>query len=146
MSAQTETEKRTDYIAGLYALAAALDNDPDLPLPYHGASSELLVFVDTKAEVVTYARLLHGKVDKVVTDDPNYGFTIRGTLAGLRVSVFAPRNEVCERVVVGTREVTREVPDPEALAAVPTTTVTEVVDDVVWECRPLLAPAESVVG
>jgi hypothetical protein len=44
--------------------------------------------------------------------------------------------------VVGTREVTEEVPDPEALAAVPKVTVTRTVEDVRWECRPLLAEAQ----
>lgn len=54
------------------------------------------------------------------------------------LDVYAARDDVCERVVTGTREVTEEVPDPDALAKVPTTTVTKVVEDVEWKCRPLL--------
>lgn len=57
----------------------------------------------------------------------------------VKVDVYAGRDEVCERVVVGTREVTEEVPDPEALAAVPTVSVTKTVEDVEWKCLPLLA-------
>lgn len=53
--------------------------------------------------------------------------------------VYAGRGEVCERIVTGTREVTKEVPDPKALAEVPKVTVTETVEDVEWKCTPLLA-------
>jgi hypothetical protein len=134
------TTDRTAYTAGLRALADALDNDLDLPLPYHGSRiAALSIFTEKKDEVVAYARLLPGKVDKAVTDG-HYGFELRGALHGLNVLVYAPREEVCERVVRGTREITREVPDPQALTAVPTTTVTETVEDVEWVCRPLLAP------
>jgi hypothetical protein len=61
---------------------------------------------------------------------------------GLKVKVTTYRDAVCERVVTGTREVTREVRDPDALAAVPTTTVTETVEDVEWVCAPLTAPEQ----
>ncbi|MCU1592461.1 MAG: hypothetical protein JWP11_3717 [Frankiales bacterium] len=131
---------RAGYIAGLRALADALEADTALPLPDEGTSSELSVFVQTKTEAVAYARLLPGKVDKKVTDG-HYGFELHGSLHGLRVLIYAPRAEVCERVVTGTREVTRVIRDPEALAAVPTTTVVETVEDVEWRCTPLLAPA-----
>jgi hypothetical protein len=50
---------------------------------------------------------------------------------------------VCERVVTGTRLETKEVPDPEALKAVPLVTVTETVEDVEWRCMPLLADLTS---
>lgn len=62
------------------------------------------------------------------------------------LSVYAPRGEVCERVVVGTREVTEEVPDPDALAAVPRVTVTKTVEDVQWVCKPLLGDATGGVA
>jgi hypothetical protein len=132
------TYDRTGYTAGLRALADALDSNPDLPLPYDGTLSRLTVFAHTKGEAAAYARVLPGRVDKKVYDG-TYGFSLLGSLHGLDVVVYAPREEVCERVVVGTRTVTREVQDAEALAAVPTTTITETVEDVRWECRPLLA-------
>lgn len=53
--------------------------------------------------------------------------------------IYAERSRVCERVVKGTREVTKEVPDPEVLKAVPKVTVTETVEDFEWVCKPLLA-------
>lgn len=64
-------------------------------------------------------------------------------LGPVKVQFIADRDEVCERVVVGTREVTEEVPDPDALAAVPKITVTKTVEDVEWRCGSLLAPDGS---
>jgi hypothetical protein len=57
------------------------------------------------------------------------------------IEVYGKRAEVCERVVVGTEEVEEEVPDPEALAAVPKVKVTKTVEQVKWVCRLLLAAA-----
>ena len=135
-------QERTDYIAGLRALADALDEDTSLPLPYDGKSSALSVFTDTKAECLAYARLL-GRADKKYTDSDSYGFELHGSLLGLSLLVYAPRDQVCTKVVLGTREVTEEIPDPTALAAVPTITVTKAVEDIRWECVPLLAEKSS---
>jgi hypothetical protein len=66
------------------------------------------------------------------------------------LDVYAERDQVCERVVVGTHEETCEEQDPEALAAVPVRAVTKTVEDVRWECTPILAaesaPAECKCG
>lgn len=53
------------------------------------------------------------------------------------VHVYTHRADVCERVVVGTEQVVKEVPDP----AAPKVTVTETVEKVEWRCTPLLAAA-----
>lgn len=138
----TDLDPRAGYIAGLRKLADALERDETLPLPYFGASphvARLSVFVKTKTEVVAYARLMGKAEKKVDNDSPHFGFELEGAVDGLHLVVVAPRSEICERVVTGTETVTREVPDPEALAAVPTTTVTETVEKVEWICSPLLA-------
>jgi len=55
---------------------------------------------------------------------------------GVTVEAFTDRDTVCRKVVTGTREVTREMPDP----AAPVVTVTETVEDYEWVCdEPLLA-------
>ena len=98
---------RTGYIKGLRALADILDNNPALPLPWDGGhASRLSIFVETREQAAGYARLIPGKVIKKVTDSSAYGFELRGSIAGLRVLVYAPRPEVCERVVTGSHEVT----------------------------------------
>lgn len=136
----TTTDQRNAYIAGLRRLADALDTDPDLPLPYHGADVHAMVFCQTKEQLVAWSRILTGKAEKHVDNDSDaYGFRLKGQVIGVKVDVLVNRAEVCERIVTGTREVTREVPDPDALAAVPTMTVTETVEDIEWVCSPLLA-------
>lgn len=137
---------RTAYIAGLRRIADALEADPDLRLPYDGAVSEFPVFTYTREQLVAWARVLDGKRDKEVTEDKGFGFELHGSVAGFRVLVYAPRDQVCMRRVVGTREVTEEVPDPDALAAVPTVTVTKTVEDVEWDCGPILASREQVTA
>lgn len=145
---------RAGYIAGLRALADALEQQPDLPLPdapgpregqshvawYLFGSGAGLGYEQQKVQAAAIVRALPGRFDKVENDTL---FRFRGKLGALPIEVIVDRPAVCERVVTGTREVVREVPDPEALAAVPTTTVTETVEDVRWECRPLLAPADE---
>lgn len=71
-------------------------------------------------------------------DDTWGAVTLRMPNGLVNIWVYASRSEVCERVVKGTREVTKEVPDPEALKAVPKVTVTETVEDVEWVCMPIL--------
>jgi hypothetical protein len=57
------------------------------------------------------------------------------------VQVYTDREAVCERVVVGSHEEVVEEKDPEALAAVPTITRTVTVEDVEWQCKPLMDAA-----
>lgn len=60
-------------------------------------------------------------------------------LRGLTLKLVELRAEVCERVVTGTTTVTEEVPDPDYIAAAPTTTVTREVEQVEWKCTPILS-------
>jgi hypothetical protein len=47
------------------------------------------------------------------------------------VETFTDRGTVCRKVVTATREITREISDPDA----PTVTVTETVEDYDWICE-----------
>lgn len=76
-------------------------------------------------------------------DDTWGSVTLRMPNGRVNIWVYANREEVCERVVIGTREVTEEVPDPEALKAVPKVAVTKTVEDVEWQCHSLLAEVSS---
>lgn len=139
-----EVDERAAYTAGLRALADALDAHPEIPLPFDGIGTTLSIAfhghefeTDRVAAMTSAARLLMPGQRTKHADNAYY--RVRGALHGLRIEVWAMREQVCERVVRGTKHVTREVPDPDALAAVPTTTVTETIEDVEWVCRPLLA-------
>lgn len=135
----TDTD-RAGYTAGLRALADLLDAHPEVPLPYHGTAARMAIYQLSAGREAFAAtvRALPGHKRKEVEGDT---YRVAVDLDGLRLEAVAYRETVCERVVTGTREVTRQVPDPDALAAVPTTTVTETVEDVRWDCLPLTAPA-----
>jgi hypothetical protein len=138
------TTDRAAYTSGLRKFADLLDEHPEIELPLDGSDCAPITTYylgdDAKERVSAFVRAVPGRVNKRY-DDAH--FHAEATLDGLHVRALAYRNAVCERIVTGTREVTEEVPDPKALAAVPTTTVTRTVEDVEWVCAPLLAEAVS---
>jgi hypothetical protein len=73
----------------------------------------------------------------------NLQLRIEGEADGIRYRIALDREVACRRVVTGRRTVTEEIPDPEALAAVPLVAVTREVDVVEWDCLPALAGARS---
>jgi hypothetical protein len=130
--------------AGLRRLADLIEANPELA----GTSSymrALNIWWATGAEhlaALARAGLDHGAtVEKVVHDDL-YSLALRW--GPVTAHALADRGNVCERVVLGVEEVTRSVPDPDALAAVPLVEKTETVERVEWRCPPLLAG--SVAG
>jgi hypothetical protein len=152
----TDTDKRAAFTQGLREIADFLDQNPDVKLPYLGADvwagipehclSIYLtgVFADPRDELAVIARAM-GNASKVVDEDGGRFYVLR-KFGAITLAASADRASVCERVVTGTREVTKEVRDPEALAAVPMVEVTEIVEDVEWVCRPLLKAPTSLLS
>ena len=109
---------RAGYITGLRALADLLEAHDELPLPYNDIHWHFLSGRDDKADLARFARLIGGALTKnTYGDDSSPGgayFELRGRVHGLTVSASAYRNQVCTRVVTGTREVTKTVPAPDA--------------------------------
>lgn len=143
MSDKTVTsDPRTEYTAGLRMLADLLDAHPDLGLPFNGTSMPLTVLVtgkeNQKGKLAAWAKALPGKKSKKSAGVDGDLFKVVASLRGLKVMVLADRDEVCERITTGVRKVTKEVPDPQALAKVPTVTVTEEVETYEWICKPIL--------
>lgn len=139
------TDPRAEYIAGLRAFADLLEQNPDLQLPYHGASTEILIFPAygaQRAELVRWARLLPGRKEKQVRGND---FDLVAKLRGLKLQICCRREEVCEKRVIGTEPVTEMVPDPEALASVPLVERTTEREIVEWVCAPsILADQDQV--
>jgi hypothetical protein len=146
--------ERAAFCDGLEQIAAFLREHPAVPLPYIGSTQagggirptlEIYLYGDNQREDLAVIARAMGKADKVPVDSLARLNVVRH-FAGIALVAVADRDQVCERVVTGTREVTKTVPDPDALAAVPTVEVTEVVEEVEWRCMPLLAdrePAEA---
>lgn len=133
---KTNTDTRAEYIAGLRMLADTLDANPDLELPIYGDRyAPMAVYLvgdeNQRGQLAAWAKALPGRKEKA---DRDTRLDLKGAFRGLHISVTVEREEVCEKVVLGTREVTEEVPDPNA----PTVTVTKTVEDVKWICRPIL--------
>ena len=136
--------ERTEYVAGLRALADLLERHPELQLPANEVHWHFLSGPNPKADLAQFARLIGGEIAKGTygDDSSKYGsyFELRGQLEGLNVSASAYRDSVCTRVVKGVREVTKTVPAP----GVPMVEVTETVEDVEWVCAPLLSRDEQM--
>lgn len=153
--APEQDPERAAYTQGLREVADWLDAHPEVELPYltskaTGTWEPTLTIMlgswsdDQREQMATTGRAM-GQFAKHANPDGDR-FAIYRRFAGIALAVTADRDEVCERVVVSTKEVTEEVPDPEALKAVPTVTVTKTVEEVRWECRPLLAEPTPAVA
>lgn len=139
------TPDRGDYIAGLRALADLLERDDAFPLPDDrdvawylfgvDADGKKLPDAEQKARAADLVRRLPGRQEKQQTGEL---FRFRGHIGGIRTQVIVDRDAVCERVVTGTREVEEKVPTAFE-------TVTKVVEDVEWVCKPLLADDAAAV-
>jgi antitoxin component HigA of HigAB toxin-antitoxin module len=136
---------RETYTQGLREIADFLDAHPEVPLPYLSSfqtgnwENTLDIYLVSekgqKEKLAAIARAM-GHADKVMDGDKMRVFR---RFAGITLIAQASRDQVCERVVIGTREIEVEEKDPEALAAVPVVKVTKTVEDVEWRCAPILA-------
>lgn len=143
----TATAKNLTVAENARKLAAFLEAHPDLPEPTHfnvqyRAEVKWLIWENDlarqKRTAESVVRFLPGKADKRENGD---WFEYSGEVDGVKWEVVAAREAVCERVVTGTRTVTRTVPDP--AVDVPLVEVTEEVETVEWVCAPLLAGATA---
>lgn len=154
MATPNQPDARQAYIEGLHQIADFLAEHPEVPLPHlngfvgddYGPVLRIyLVSNSSQRETLAAIARAMGTAEKHA-DDTLARFNVYRQFAGIKLLASADRSEVCERVVTGTREVTREIPDAEALAAVPKVTVTETVEDVEWVCSPLLkTPSTSLL-
>lgn len=140
---QTESTAQAELAAeiatGLRSLAVLVETNPELAVHMKYGLGDIHVLAgdrDRMAAIVRAAKALGAKIRKVPGD--KY-FSAICAFGVVKLDVFASREEVCERIVVGTETVTKQVPDPALLAEVPLVEVTETVEQVRWECRPLLA-------
>lgn len=102
-------------------------------LVIHTAQAE-----DPRETLAAIARALPGPVDKSTYSGL---FQVEGKVCGITIKAIGDRDNVCTRVVTGTREVRKTIPDP--MVVVPVIEVTETVEDVEWVCGPLLKAVGS---
>lgn len=131
--------RSAEIAAGLRQLADLIEANPQIRVAY---TNYHFWSLDSREEMAELARaaLRHGaKVEKQVTDEM-YNLDVK--FGPITASALAMRDEMCERVVVGTREVTEMVPDP-SLPAPPMVEQTRTEEVYEWKCVPLMADAEA---
>lgn len=132
-----ETPLHVRQAEGLRRLADFVEQHPEIRTSYlNDVQVWYFSDADDLAELARAAAQFGAKVEKSITEQ-QYNLVI--SFGSLKAEALAAREQVCERVVVGTETVTKRVPDPAKLAEVPEVEVTETVERVEWQCRPLLA-------
>lgn len=126
---------REAFIAGLRALADHYEAHPDLHLPHlpdYSAAFHIFPRHDLDAQSAAL-----GGLRRKEWGDELYGVT-RDFGGGVTVSIKVPREQVCERVQVGTKK--KWVPAPDA----PMVEVEEPV--YTWVCNDVESPPLATVG
>lgn len=139
-------EQRAAFTAGLRAIAAFLDEHPEVPLPYLGGGAEgstlpamsiyLTDYDIAREQMAAIARAMGNAVKAPKTyHDGTEAFQVWRAFEGIAQFAQAPRDQVCTRVVTGTED--REV--EEVVTPAVKRKVTKPVEIVEWRCEPLLA-------
>jgi hypothetical protein len=148
--AHPHAELAAQQVAGLRELADLIEAHAELAAGMRSSLKRISYFPveftqpAVRAELAAFVRATKARGARITKQADDTLHKVTATINdAVGVQVLAYRSEVCERVVIGTETVTKTVPDPEALAAVPTIEVTETVEHVEWRCTPLLAPATT---
>jgi len=126
--------------------AAFVRANPDVAERMHGETFRIYFLPgrDTVTKIVDIARRAR-RAGAAMTKDisGDYASAMLTFGSTITLQVYTQRDAVCERVVVGTRTKTVQEPDPDAVAALPMVTREVIIEDVEWQCTPLLAAAED---
>ena len=132
-------EKRTAFVAGLRAAADWYEQHPAVKPPHQYPYMISNFAVDGLADMKAVAEAL-GTCDKETTDS---FYRLKRNIGNVILEFVSHRATVCERVVVGTKMVSRQVPVYAAPEPVEYRTE-EVEEEIVeWRCPPLLEHAEA---
>ncbi|WP_027946568.1 hypothetical protein [Amycolatopsis taiwanensis] len=141
----TETPLHIRQAEGLERMAAMLREHPELAERFRYLSFSQHCFGEDAEALGLFARVAaayadNGTVEKRYSDK---FAVVEARFGAVSIHLQTDREQVCERVQVGTETVTRKERDPEAvekaLAEIPETEVTEEVPVYEWQCKPLLA-------
>lgn len=136
---EKEARKRQEIICGVRQLLDALEENPEIPLPYNLTAITFHLWSwSTDGEIVDAMKALRRKLPPHKWEK-EYGsyFSLKGKAGGehgLPITISVEREAVCKKVVVGTRETYADVPDPELVKAVPLVRVKTEIEDIEWVC------------
>ena len=96
---------RADYIQGLRDLAGILEQNDDLPLPYHGTLAAMTLHYlsspDPVAEMIAAMQAIPcGFTSEIVTSEDNDRayLDLDGELHGVKIKLTAFRKDTCKQV------------------------------------------------
>lgn len=142
-------DPRAEYIAGLRMLADLLEQNPHLKLPFYGHISPMRVLVcndepqEQRDQLAAWVKALPGRKGKSEGGTKGDFLMVSAKLRGLEFEVQADRDDVCERVVLGTKTVVETVPDPSYMAAAPMVELETVEEIVEWRCGSILSAVSA---
>lgn len=126
---------RDEFIQGLRDLADWLEATPEAKLS-EWSTCRVDHWSDNKDDVVELAKV-GGHMKKHYYGE---SFDLRKSFGPVSYEMTIPRDQVCTKVVVGTKKVVKV--DPEAYKALPKIEVDE--DEVEWKCHPLLETDDTI--
>lgn len=136
MQTQEQIDEREAVLNDLITVVDWLRVHPEIPLP--NIETLTIYAWDSKERAAQLAKAM-GTCDK--SSDETF-FRLTKSFGSVKLAGVFSRQSVCERVVVGTKEIESEEADPVAVAALPKVKVKKQVDIVRWEC-PKLLPDEA---
>lgn len=103
---------REKLIAGLRKIADVLETNQEAKIPYFGPC---VVRVDDSEQLLAQSRVFGGKWAKSVSDD---SFNLRQHLGcSLELYLYADRENVCKKIVIGTKLVPETVIEAQIIPA-----------------------------
>lgn len=122
------------FIISLRDLADYYEQHPETPVPQHPGFN---IFASSDAEQAKQQLRNFGSFEKEFLDN---WFVARKEFGPIRLELNAAREQVCRKVVVGTRAIPEHIipAQPETIVPAHTEEITE------WQCEPILPPVESV--
>ena len=97
------TERQVTWLSDLRHMLEWMEDHPQFIVDYTGFQVDLFVYGDDQLGQMREMIKGHGKWDK---EDMGLWFTLRKSFGEHKVQINAVREEVCERVEVGTETVT----------------------------------------
>lgn len=144
----TDHDERASYIEGLRVLAAVLEANPGIPLPFegqNGTNALSLHFFGThdeaREQMAAAVRAFPCQWSKSTSGDGEKWLDLNGQVGALHIAMTTYREAVCRRVVTGTEKREVEVTVTPAV----TRKVVKEVEVVEWDCGSLLGPKAAEV-
>ena len=131
------SNEREEFIKGLRDLAYWYEAHPDMPIPSYG-NARVSIFSLTGKEDAAMALRAMAPCEKDYAPDYNL-LTIKRNFGGMELHVVFNQSDVCVRSVVGKKVIPAQVVPAQPEQHIPERTE----EVVVWDCGPILAPAEE---